>query len=55
MTFSTVGEEDMIGLCLAHSDRKGVRAAYNRAERIEGRRELMNWWSDHIEALKAAV
>ncbi|MGE6461183.1 integrase domain-containing protein [Pseudoalteromonas tetraodonis] len=39
---------DVIEAALAHVDKNQVRSAYNRAEYIEKRRELMNWWSDHI-------
>jgi hypothetical protein len=34
-------------------DKNEVRRAYNRAQYIERRRELMKWWSEHIE--KAAT
>jgi len=40
---------DVIEAALAHVDKNQVRSAYNRAEYIEKRRELMNWWSDHID------
>ncbi|MBB1454582.1 integrase domain-containing protein [Pseudoalteromonas sp. SG43-5] len=39
---------DVIEAALAHVDKNQVRSAYNRAEYIEKRRELMNWWSGHI-------
>ena len=42
-------DPDLIEACLAHVDKNEVRAAYNRAEYIERRKEVMNWWSDHIE------
>jgi len=54
---TTLNEEgfnhDVIEACLAHVDKNEVRAAYNRAEYIERRKKVMNWWSDHIE--KAAT
>jgi integrase len=40
---------DWIEAALAHTDRNDVRAAYNRAEYIERRRDMMTWWSQHIE------
>lgn len=43
---------DIIESALAHQDNNEVRAAYNRAEYIEKRRVMMQWWSDHIEAAK---
>ena len=39
---------DMIEACLAHVDANTVRRAYNRADYIEQRRELMQWWSNFI-------
>jgi integrase len=41
-------DSDLIESALAHVDKNEVRGAYNRAEYIERRRELMNWWSNHI-------
>ena len=40
---------DIIESALAHSDKDDVRSAYNRAEYVEPRRKMMQWWSDHIE------
>jgi len=34
---------------LAHSDKDEVRSAYNRTDYLERRREMMAWWSEHIE------
>ena len=31
------------------ADSNAVRNIYNRAEYIEQRRVMMQWWSDHIE------
>ena len=42
-------DPDLIEACLAHVDKNEVRAAYNRAEYIVRRKEVMNWWSAHIE------
>ena len=39
---------DVIEAALAHVDQNEVRKAYNRAEYIEQRRELMDWWSNHL-------
>lgn len=41
---------DWIERQLAHSDRDGVRAAYNSAEWLSDRRNMMQWWSDYLEA-----
>jgi len=40
---------DVIEAALSHVDKNEVRRAYNRAEYLDSRRELMCWWSEHIE------
>ncbi|MET3476985.1 tyrosine-type recombinase/integrase [Variovorax atrisoli] len=40
---------DVIERQLAHKETDAVRAAYNRAEYLTQRRELMQWWSDWLE------
>lgn len=40
---------DAIERQLAHAETNGVRAAYNRAEYIDERFKLMQFWSDHLE------
>lgn len=40
---------DVIESALSHVDKNKVRRAYNRAEYLDSRRELMCWWSEHIE------
>lgn len=40
---------DVIEVALSHIDSNEVRAAYNRAEYLERRKVMMNWWSTHIE------
>lgn len=40
---------DVIEACLAHQDRNTIRAAYNRAEYLEQRRELLQKWADWLE------
>lgn len=39
---------DVIEAALAHVDKNSIRATYNRAEYLEQRRVMMQWWSDHI-------
>ncbi|BDY03816.1 integrase domain-containing protein [Ferrimonas sp. YFM] len=39
---------DLIESALAHADRNEVRAAYNRAQYVERRRPMMEWWSNQI-------
>jgi len=40
---------DIIEAALAHVDINTVRAAYNRAQYIERRKVMMEWWSERIE------
>ena len=42
-------DSDIIESALAHVDSNTVRAAYNRAQYIERRRVMMEWWSAQIE------
>jgi integrase len=44
---------DVIELQLAHRERNKVRAAYNRAQRLEERRKMMQAWANYLDALKA--
>jgi integrase len=43
---------DVIELQLAHKERNEVRAAYNRAQRLEERRRMMQAWADYLDSLK---
>jgi hypothetical protein len=45
---------DLIELQLAHAERNKVRAAYNRAQRLADRRQMMQWWADYLDQLRAA-
>lgn len=42
---------DIIERQLAHLDGNSVRAAYNRAEYMKERIEMMTWWSNHLESM----
>ena len=44
---------DHIERQLAHAPRDQVRAAYNRASYLEERREMMQWWGDYLDELRA--
>jgi integrase len=46
---------DLIELQLAHAERNTVRAAYNRAQRLAERREMMQSWADYLDNLKAVT
>ena len=43
---------DVIELQLAHQERNEVRAAYNRAQRLEERRKMMQGWADYLDGLR---
>ena len=44
---------DHIERQLAHAPRDQVRAAYNRASYLEERREMMQWWGNYLDELRA--
>ncbi len=46
---------DVIELQLAHAERNKVRAAYNRAERLDERRKMMQAWADYLDGLKSGA
>jgi integrase len=45
---------DVIELQLAHQEKNKVRAAYNRAQRLDERRKMMQAWADYLDTLRAA-
>jgi len=46
-------KDDVIERQLAHTDSNKVRAAYNHAEYLNDRREMMQKWADYLDKLKA--
>tara|TARA_R110000868_G_scaffold155362_1_gene381812 strand:- start:33300 stop:34565 length:1266 start_codon:yes stop_codon:yes gene_type:complete len=42
-------DRELIEVALAHADKDEVRSAYNRANYLERRKPMMEWWSKHIE------
>jgi hypothetical protein len=44
---------DVIERQLAHTEGNKVRAAYNRAEYLPERIEMMQMWADYLDVLKA--
>ncbi len=46
---------DVIELQLAHMERNNVKAAYNYAQHLPVRVEMMQWWSEYIERLKSGA
>jgi hypothetical protein len=45
----------VIELSLAHVERNAVRAAYNHAERLPERREMMQAWADWLDGLRQKI
>ena len=43
---------DAIERQLAHSERDQVRAAYNRANYLDQRKKMMQWYADYLDELK---
>ncbi|MFZ5756930.1 MAG: tyrosine-type recombinase/integrase [Pseudomonadota bacterium] len=58
-TLSTILNEkghfrpDVIEAALAHSEKNGVRAAYNHAKYAEELRELWRWWANALDAAES--
>ena len=46
---------DAIERALAHQDANAVRAVYNRTAYWAERVEMMQWWSDELDALRSAA
>jgi len=46
---------EVIELQLAHTDKNKIRAVYNKAQFLDLRIKLMQWWGDYIEELKASI
>jgi len=46
---------DAIERQLAHTSKNKVRAAYNRAQYLEERKNMMQAWADYLDSLKNGV
>jgi integrase len=46
--------EDWIERQLAHDEQNKSRSPYNRAEYLPDRREMMQWWADHLDQLRGS-
>lgn len=45
---------DWIEMQLAHAPKDAIRGTYNRAQYWDGRVEMMQWWADYLDGLRAA-
>lgn len=56
-SFSSMAHErsgfasEVIEKALAHEEKNKIKGAYNRAEYLEQRRQLMDWWGACIESM----
>ena len=48
---SRIWHPDVIELQLSHQESNKVRKAYNRAEHLDERRRMMEWWSDYVDSI----
>lgn len=39
---------------LAHVDKNSIRGTYNHAQYLEGRREMLQWYADHLDVLSCS-
>jgi len=46
---------DIIEKQLAHAERNKVRSAYNHASYLPQRQEMMQFWADYLDSLKAGA
>jgi integrase len=46
---------DAIERQLAHAERNNIRAAYNYAEYLPDRHNMMQWWADYLDKLRAGA
>jgi integrase len=51
---SGLWSQDAIERALAHRDKDAVRAAYHRGTHWAERVKMAQWWSDHLDQLKAS-
>jgi len=48
-------ESQIIEMQLAHAETNSVRAAYNHAQFLEKRKNMLQWWADYIDSLKVSL
>ena len=46
---------EVIETALAHKEKNAIRGAYNHAIYLEERRHMLQWYADHLDALKAGA
>lgn len=43
---------EVIEKALAHEEKNKIKAAYNRAEYLEQRRQLLQWWGNQLQRME---
>jgi integrase len=46
---------DVIERQLSHCERSSVKAAYNHAEHLSARRQMMQAWADYLDSLRTGA
>ena len=46
---------DAVERQLAHCERNAVRGAYNKALYLPERKQMLQWWADHLDSLAAGT
>lgn len=47
--------QDVVERQMSHQERNSVRAAYiHKAEHLDARKLMMQWWSDYLDASRTA-
>ena len=46
---------EVIEMALAHREKNAIRGAYNHAQYLEERRQMLQWYADHLDALKVGA
>ena len=44
--------EDIVEMQLAHAEDNKIKAAYNHAQYLQRRADMMQWWADYLDKLK---
>ena len=46
---------DFVEMQLAHVEGNKVKAAYNHAQHLKQRTEMMQWWADYLDTLNPLI
>lgn len=46
---------EWVEIQLSHVDKNTIRGTYNHAQYLEGRREMLQWYADHLDALSSGA